>query len=499
MARENIRYIAKRRAVDKTAAILLVVFAVLALTTMVLAFFWARSVFSNWTMTDLGTAPQPSGPSTSGNNSEIPKLPANAPQEPLQATGAGPENQAWDGNSRVTLLVMGLDYRACETNDNFAECDQNGIARTDSMMLVTVDPVSKSAGMLSIPRDLWVNIPGFDYAKINTAYFLGEAYKVPGGGPTLAMQTVEGLLGVPIQYYAQIDFNAFVKIIDEMGGLDMHIQEEIIVDPLGPGNTRTLEPGVQTLDGATVLAYARNRHTDGGDFDRARRQQEVILAVRQQVLTFNMLPTLVAKSPAIYNEVQSGVRTNLTLQQAVQLAILMQSIPEANIKRGVIGPPNQITYDTSPDGQSIEIPVPDQIRLMRDEIFAAGGPVGPAAAVAAVQAESPTVMPGDPVEMAKLENARIVVQNGSSTEGLASRTAEYLRGLGLNIIGESNADQAYSQSTIIDYSGKPYTARYLVSLLGVDNSRVVSRYDPESQVDIEVILGSTFADSNPLP
>ena len=106
---------------------------------------------------------------------------------------------------------------------------------------------------------------------------------------------------------------------------------------------------------------------------------------------------------------------------------------------------------------------------------------------------------GGPIELAKLENARIVVMNGSATEGLASRTAEYLRGLGLNIIGESNADQSYSQSTIIDYSGKPYTARYLVDLLGVDGSRVVSRYDPESQVDIEVILGSMFADSNPLP
>jgi LCP family protein required for cell wall assembly len=494
------QYIAKRRAVDRTATILLVVFAVLALVTAVLAFFWARSVFSNWSMTGLGIAPQASGSSASNaNNGEIPKLPANAPQDPLQQAGAGPENQAWDGNSRVTLLVMGLDYRDCETNDNFAECDTNGAARTDSMMLVTVDPVSKSAGMLSIPRDLWVNIPGFEYAKINTAYFLGEAYKVPGGGPALAMQTVEGLLGVPIQYYAQIDFNAFVHVIDEMGGLDMHIKEEIVVDPLGPGNTRTLYPGVQTLDGATTLAYARNRHTDGGDFDRANRQQEVILAVRQQVLTFNMLPTLVTKSPAIYREVQAGVRTNLTLQQAVQLAILMQSIPEANIKRGVIGPPNQITYDTSPDGLSIEIPVPDQIRLLRDEIFASGGPVGPAAVEAAVSAESPTVMPGNPVELAKLENARIVVKNGSSTEGLASRTAEYLRGLGLNIIGESNADQAYSQSTIIDYSGKPYTARYLVELLGVDGSRVVSRYDPESQVDVEVILGSMFADSNPLP
>lgn len=501
MARENMRYIAKRQAVDRMATILLVVFVIMAFATAVVAFFWARSFFTSWTMTPLSPGGIQMPGSNANNSGKLPQLPANAPTDPLQEPGAGPENQAWDGNTRVTLLLLGLDYRDCESKDNFAECDDNGAARTDSMMLVTVDPASKTAGMLNIPRDLWVSIPGFDYGKINTAYFLGESYNMPGGGPAVAMQTVEGLLGVPIQYYAQIDFNAFVKVIDEMGGLDMHIREEIVVDPLGPGNTRKLEPGVQTLDGATVLAYARNRYTEGGDFDRAKRQQEVVMAIRQQILQFNMLPTLITKAPAMYREVQAGIRTNLTLQQVVQLAVLMTQIPEQNIKRGVIGPPNYITYDTSPDGLAIEIPVPDQIRLLRDEIFTTGGPVGPAAAQAAVEANGgePTVMPGDPVEMAKLENARIIVMNGSSTDGLASRTAEYLRGQGLNIIGESNADQAYNQSTIIDYSGKPYTVRYLVQLLGMDGSRVVSRYDPNAQVDLEVILGSAFAQSNPLP
>jgi len=91
------------------------------------------------------------------------------------------------------------------------------------------------------------------------------------------------------------------------------------------------------------------------------------------------------------------------------------------------------------------------------------------------------------------------VLNGSQTEGLATRTAEYLRNQGLNVVNEGNADQAFSQSTIIDYTGKPYTARYLVDLLGVDGSRVVSRFDPNSQIDVEVILGSMFASNNPLP
>ena len=116
-------------------------------------------------------------------------------------------------------------------------------------------------------------IPGFDHAKINTAYYLGEIYNLPGGGPGLAVETVEQVIGVPVNYYAQVDFYAFIRFIDELGGVTMHIREPITVDPIGPGNTITLQPGVQALDGAVALAYARARYSEGGDFDRSRRQQ----------------------------------------------------------------------------------------------------------------------------------------------------------------------------------------------------------------------------------
>ncbi|MFU8827689.1 MAG: LCP family protein, partial [Brevefilum sp.] len=102
-----------------------------------------------------------------------------------------PSPEPWDGISRVNLLLMGLDYRDWEAGET---------PRTDTMMVLTYDPLSKTAGMLSIPRDLWVPIPGFEYNKINTAYYLGEVYNLPGGGPGLAMKTVEELVGVPIHY-----------------------------------------------------------------------------------------------------------------------------------------------------------------------------------------------------------------------------------------------------------------------------------------------------------
>ena len=181
-------------------------FAVIAVITTILAFVFVRNLVSTWT---LGTLP--GEPNLTGSD-----LPTPAPGEKFPQSGeslqpsCGPTPQPWDGSSRVTVLVMGLDYDDTEARKT---------PRTDSMMLVSMDPQSRTAGILSIPRDMWVNIPGFDYAKINTAYFLGEAYQLPGGGAGLAVQTAQDFIGVPINYYAQIDFDAFVEFIDEIGGI----------------------------------------------------------------------------------------------------------------------------------------------------------------------------------------------------------------------------------------------------------------------------------------
>lgn len=475
MARPRARMARSRRKVDRLTLIVFIAFLITASMTAVLAFVWARSFFASWSMTPLPGSPVVIGQSSDpGSNQDLgPKVTVN-PNVPLQPADSGPTPAPWDGSSRITILVMGLDYRDWSEGTD--------VARTDTMILFSIDPLSNTAGMLSIPRDLWVMIPGMDNNKINTAYRWGEIYQLPGGGPALAMKTVEGVLGVPVNYYALLDFNAFVKFIDAMGGLDMHIQEEIVVDPIGPGNTKTLQEGVQTLDGATTLAYARMRYTDRDDFDRADRQQEVIMAVRDQVLNFNMLPTLVSKAPQLYSELSSGIRTNLTLDQVIRLAWLAQGIPTENIKKGVISPPDQVELATSIEGQAILIPVPDQIRILRDEVFATGGPAAPAA----VATDAATLM--------KQENARLIILNGTDTEGLAGKTGELLRDLGFNIIGQDNANEKAGVTLIKDYTGNPYTVRYLIEQLGVEESRVVNSFDPNADVDVEVTLGDDWAD-----
>ena len=358
------------------------------------------------------------------------------------------------------------------------------VPRTDTMMLLTIDPLSRTAGMLSIPRDMWVNIPGYDYSKINNAYRFGELDKLPGGGPGLAMKTVEEFLGVPIQYYVQVDFDAFVKLIDEIGGVKIDVPYEITLEKIGDYKEVTLQPGRVTLGGALALSYARLRKGYGDDYGRAERQQQIIMGVRDRILDFNQLPTLIAKAPVIYNELSSGINTNLTIQQIIQLAWLMPQIDKGNIKSRVIGP-NAVEPGYSADGQDILRPIPDQVRMVRDEVFTTGGPVGPAAVA------------DNPVELMKAEAARVSLLNGTATAGLASKTSELLKPDGINIVEESNADGIYEYTTIFVYGAKPYTVNYLIEKMGLENAVVVNRFDPNIGYDIAVALGNDWASKNP--
>jgi LCP family protein required for cell wall assembly len=385
----------------------------------------------------------------------------------------------WDGAGRVTVLLLGLDYRDWE--------NQSEASRSDTMILMTLDPQSKTAGILSIPRDLWVAIPGYQHGKINTAYYIGDAYKLPGGGPALAVKTVESLLGVPINYYAQIDFGAFVRFIDEIGGVKINVPEAITVDLLGAGSKtkKTLKPGVQTLPGEWALAYARDRHTDGGDFDRARRQQQVIMALRDKIISPDTLAAIIQKAPTLYSEISSGINTNLTVDQVIKLALLAKDVPKENIKQGQIDK-GDVYFGTSPDGLSILIPIPDDINRIRDEIFSTTGSLTPQ-------------VQGNPQEQMKAEAARIIIYNGSGDDALGNRTADYLRSQGANIIQVAEAGKSYAATTIVDHTGNPYALKYLVELMHIASGKISIQFDPNAASDIELYLGSDWAAKNSLP
>lgn len=390
--------------------------------------------------------------------------------EEIQASGQGVTlPPAWSGAERVTILVMGLDYRDWSAGE--------GPSRTDTMMLLSIDPVSKTAGMLSVPRDLWAVIPGFNPNKINTAYYFGELYKTPGGGPELAMRTVEQTIGVPIDYYAQVDFEAFVRFIDLIGGVTVDVLAPITVDPLGNDtNPKNLKPGRQTLPGNVALAYARERHAEGGDFARAQRQQQIIFAIRERILEYDMLPGLIANAPQLFTELSAGIQTNLTLEDAIQLAVLAMQIQEEDIKKGVIGQ-DYVIYGRSPDDLAILIPIPDKIRELRDEIFTSNTALGPQT-------------PGTAIERMTAEAPRVSIQNGSGDANLTARAQTWFTDLGATVVNAGNASSNSGLTVLVDHTGNPYTLAYLAELFDIPGIRIIHEYDANSSVDVEIRLGS---------
>ena len=189
-----------------------IIFGGVAALLLIGGFFFVRGLVTCWTITPLaGSPPSNCGTVTAGGlsgptiNEEGTPVSDGEELPPPPVTDNIPDSNlppAWDGASRITVLLIGLDYRDWVAGE--------GAPRSDSMILLTIDPVAKTAGTLSIPRDMWVNIPGFGYSRINTAYSSGEGNKLPGGGHELARITVAQGIGVRGQYPAQADFHTFV-------------------------------------------------------------------------------------------------------------------------------------------------------------------------------------------------------------------------------------------------------------------------------------------------
>jgi LCP family protein required for cell wall assembly len=387
-----------------------------------------------------------------------------------------PDPDPWDGTSRLNMLFMGLDYRDDVVNDK--------APRSDTMLLFSMDPLNNTAAVIAIPRDLWVGIPGFGYNKINTAFRFGELYNLPGGGPALATETVEELLGVPIDFFLQLDFQAFVDFIDHIHGIKKTFDEPYKLDPRGPGNTEYIEPGRYVLDGELALAYARDRKSEGDDFDRSGRQMEVILLIRDRILEFDQLPTLVLNAPAIYDSLSTGIRTNISLNQAIQLAWKAMEIPVENIEMVVIGPAH-VTFEKSPDGLDILKPIPDKIRLLRDEVLGDGGVISPLAE-------------GELLSLVAEENARISILNGTYEGDLGQRTADWLREQGFNVVEVANTSAA-TVTTVRLQGTTPYALRWLTETFGINAGQITNAYAPDATADIVLVLGQDWAANNSLP
>jgi hypothetical protein len=255
-----------------------------------------------------------------------------------------------------------------------------------------------------------------------------------------------------------------------------------------------LYAGYQCLDGKATLGYARARNSEGGDVDRAHRTQQVILALSDEVLSD--FTTLIRQAPALYNQLSSGVNTNLTLTDILGLAMLARDIPLDSIQQGVIDNSMMAPGTVEINGQvaAIERPYPDMIRELVDRIFA-GGAMVPGAS-------------GDPTTLMQQEQARIAIVNGAGVQGLAADTRDYLTAQGMNVVAIGNTGdypEPYrspfpTRTIIFVHSGKPYAMEYLKALMKFDSSsQIVFSFDPSASADIVVALGSDWGFDNPMP
>jgi LCP family protein required for cell wall assembly len=274
---------------------------------------------------------------------------------------------AWSDPRRVSVLLLGIDQRAGET----------GTFPTDTIILLSLDPVGQTAAILSVPRDLWVDYPGVGRSgRINGANIIGDEINYPGGGgPAFAVKTVEKVLGVPIQYYVLINFEVFYKLIDTIGPIKVCPPEPITDDQYPDGSYGYIkihfDAGCQELGSERLLQYARTRHSDS-DVGRSSRQQEVIMSVRSQVLTMGGVMALLPEAPSLWNSVQANVRTNLTFDQMLSLANTAQGIPTDNIRQGQISF-EDVELGTSPEGDQILVPIGTDIRLKIEDLFRPAG------------------------------------------------------------------------------------------------------------------------------
>jgi LCP family protein required for cell wall assembly len=257
---------------------------------------------------------------------------------------------------RTNVLILGLDRRP----------DQGRAVRSDTMVLMTVYPPGPRIALLSIPRDLYIEIPGYGASRINTAHFWGEN-EAEGGGPALAMQAVAQNFGVLVHHYACVDFNGLRAIVDAAGGVDVVVEEPIVDDayPTDDYGTMHIEipAGPQHMDGETALRYARSRH-GSSDFDRAGRQQQIIIALSRRLLEPEVWPKL----PAVYRVVMDNVDTDMTGRGLLLLAITLYRVGPEGIEHYVID--REMTEPwTTLTGGAVLLPRWEAITPLVQELF----------------------------------------------------------------------------------------------------------------------------------
>lgn len=387
-----------------------------------------------------------------------------------------------EGDGRINILLLGR-----------GGLGHDGADLTDTMILVSIDPISKEAGMVSIPRDLWVAVPGEGSMKINSVFYTGKAEVLNNtsrrtsavmkqaneSGFKLTEKVVEDVLGIPVHYHAMVDFSGFKKAINTVGGIDINVPssvyEYMYID--GRNYTLNVKPGPHHFQGFEALAYARSRHTSKrGDFDRAERQRLMIIALKDKILSLGTFSNP-AKVSSLLDQLGSHVQTNFSRQDVGKFYALAQQIKSSNVRSiGLADAPNDFVTTENLDGLSVVIPtlgvnnydlIHYYIRTALKDSFL------------------------------KNEDAQVLVLNGTTRPGLAAEKAYELRSYGYKVgeVGDTPTN-GYAKTVVIDmgHGDKKYTRHYLEKRFKVVSTNVL----PDASIktnsaDFVIILGNDIS------
>ncbi len=441
-----------------------------------------RCIFPPYDCPAASASPGPTGSDEPGESDEP------EPSLSLPPEGSALPNESippWNGTERLNILLIGAD-------------EQGGGHNTDTLIVVSIDPVSKQVAMFSLPRDaVGVPIPagparqvlGSAYGgKINSLFVLARsrADLFPGSEATRGYNGLKAVLGelygLDIKYFVEVNFEGFTRVVDALGGVTINVQVPVLDDRF-PGERGRLSrvyipAGVQHMTGAEALVYARSRH-GSTDYDRGQRQQRVLLSLRESVDLSTIFPRVNELAAAL----SQTVRTDIPQGMVGQLIGLAQDIDPRTLRSYVFAPPRYGRDGMRPGiGFVLEIDIP-RIRAAVAEAF-----------VVDPELEARR-------ERLAAEAGTVWVLNGSGQEGQASRLAAYLDYQGFTVSAPNQRPADTGQSTeIVVYNGAevalPDTIAELERIFGVEVSTVD---DPAIRVDIVITTGARTPDLTPPP
>lgn len=384
-----------------------------------------------------------------------------------------------EGDGRINVLLLGIGGPG-----------HDGPDLTDSMLLVSIDPINNNVALLSIPRDLWVKIPGNGYQKINAAYAYGKMGSrakaladQEADGLKLLDQTLEPVLGIPIHYHAVVDFAAFRDVVNSLGGVTFNVPDQLY-DPTiaweNNNNPVIAKPGVQTMNGQKALLYAKSRETSS-DFARGQRQRQLLVAIKDKALSAGTFSNPI-KISNLLNSLGNNVYTDFSLNDVTRLYQITQKIPSGDVNSlDLVTPPQSLVTTGNINGLSVVEP--------RTSLFD----------YSAIQNYVRNALKDGFIAK---ENASVAVYNATSRAGLAATKATLLKSYGYNVPTVDNAPNSTNPptTTLVDLTGgkDEYTRHYLEERFAVTAvSKVPSSFgiNPPAGTSFVIILGRDVAAS----